>query len=411
MTLLVLVGTLALRRFHDLLPLDRTLVIGAALPVITTLLSAFGSSEARGPATLEVCRVAYSMALIVLVAHLRLAAGQILSTARAWTLTTIATCGVAIVGVSGVLLLGWPRGWWARPSAALAPSLVRASGLLAANALVLYLVPGLAFALLCLRNASRRSARLGYSVAVVVILVSAALAFSRGLMGVAIGLWLCASAKDLPELHSLRRWVGALAVTASLLAFATGVWQLVPVGGELTVDTRHASYFVFHRAGLRMFLAHPLLGVGPERFGHELPLFTNADELSSSSPPLRAQPNYDPHSFWVARAAETGLFGLAAWSGLFYIVFKRLSVDPWCAFSSPVSLLPRFMRGATVGILANGFHLDFAHLKFVWVALGLAIAAARHEARQEQARATGRTTPPSGQPVSAGGPPISSAER
>lgn len=339
--------------------------------------------------------MAYSMALFVLVAHLRLAAGQILSTVRAWTLTTIATCGVAIVGVSGVLLLGWPPGWWARPSAALAPSLVRASGVLAANALVLYLVPGLAFALLCLRNASRHATSLGYSLAVVVILVSAALAFSRGLMGVAIGLWLCASAKDLPELHALRSWAAALAVTASLLAFATGVWQLVPVGGELAIDTRHASYFVFHRAGLRMLLAHPLLGVGPDRFGDELPHFSNADELSSASPPLRAQRNYDPHSFWVARAAETGLLGLAAWSGLFCTLFKRLSVGPWCGPSSPVSLLPRFMRGATVGILANGCHLDFAHLKFVWVALGLAIAAARHEARQERPSAPGRTTPPS----------------
>jgi O-antigen ligase len=117
-----------------------------------------------------------------------------------------------------------------------------------------------------------------------------------------------------------------------------------------------------------MISAHPISGVGPGRFGTAFETFTSAKERQAAWPPLPVSLNWDPHSTWLGWAAETGLVGLAAWLVLFgWILRELLASRSWAA---------RLAAAATLGLLANGFHVEVVHLKFVWAFLGLALGAA-----------------------------------
>lgn len=378
-----LAGFVAWQKDHDFHSWDRGLLVAALLPVATALLAAVAADGIQ-PALPELLRLAYSMFVLVFLSRLRIRALAGRALARAWTWTAVAVCALGFASAARLVLFGLPRGAWA-VSDHLGPGVVRLSGLLPSNTLVQFLVVALPFVLICIADRSRTGNKVAYRLALPCLLVAGTLTFSRGLMGLAVAFWLCLGAADstLQNLKRLRRPALAFAIAATVVALVTGVWQVFPVAGSSLPDTRRADYWVFHVAGVRMLRANLLLGVGPDAFGRQLVRYSSEEERRACWPPLNDDRDYDPHSFWIGRAAETGLAGLASWCLLFWTLAKRLgSGSPRDASSLP----GRLISAALFGLLLNGIHFDFVHLKFVWAALGLAMG--EHQSAVSAAAAT-----------------------
>jgi O-antigen ligase len=150
---------------------------------------------------------------------------------------------------------------------------------------------------------------------------------SRGAwVGAAIGVLGLALALGVTIGRRARVWLFA-AVGATVLGLALGGAGLLPdfVGARLASITRYLAIFdagtapvtrenfaVVERmsqmqAGWRMFLAHPLLGVGPGNYGVAYPQFAVGTWYISRG---------HAHNYYLHMAAETGLAGLAAYMAL-----------------------------------------------------------------------------------------------
>jgi O-antigen ligase len=113
-------------------------------------------------------------------------------------------------------------------------------------------------------------------------------------------------------------WRSRSLAAAALLAIAV---LLAPAGLRerfQSLERRHKealSRVVIWGGGVRMFEAHPLLGVGVGNFARVLPDYLHGDDLSNV--------HQDAHSLFVAAIAEMGLIGLA----LVLLLVGRLTVQ------------------------------------------------------------------------------------
>lgn len=130
-------------------------------------------------------------------------------------------------------------------------------------------------------------------------------------------------------------------------------------------------YLPEHRVFLReavfqMVRQHPLLGVGPGRFGHELLALWRAGRLDPSS---RLFSPRDPHSVYLGFLAERGLSGLGAVLLLLILVMRaaataRKAADPWVAGLGWGTL------GCVVAFVLYGVDADILNFRWVWVLIG-----------------------------------------
>jgi O-antigen ligase len=324
----------------------------AAAPALAIALSGRLAAVEPWP---DVARVLYSMAVLLLFAHLRLSQRQIEAIARAWVITACAVCAAGIVAFVAVTVFGAPENVLASSSSPnLGRGVVRIHSTLGANALALFLQPS---ATLCLYLMRRRPQGRWARRALASLAATGLLTFSRGIVGLVLVLAL-----------GLRRRL-LVAATAALLAAATAAtwWAVFPLqAGRL--NTRPNAYRVLHVAAARMFAARPLTGVGPGQYGRRLGEFSTAGERGAAWPPVLPSADYDPHSTWLGWAAETGLLGLAAWGALYVFIARRL-------LAGAPGGLPRLAACALAGLALSGLTVEISHLKFVWCFLGLALAA------------------------------------
>lgn len=350
------------------------LCVAAALPPTVMLLSALSNDSSPVIAARETLRTTYSMFVLVVMATLPGDERLGREITRTWCATSILVCAIGLGAYLAVTLFGASESSLARANSAnLGPGVVRISGLLPTNTLSLYLVVSAAFAIaLATRGESswdRGLGRAALSSAVAVSTVS----LSRGVLGLLVFLALVAFCRDVaPRWLAKLRWPTAVAVT--LLAGATLVatwWASFPIervaGGEgWRLNWRHNAYRTLHLAGLRMFVAHPVAGVGPGAFGTRLADFSSIGERSASWPPVDASLNSISHSSWIGFLAEGGLPLFAAWIAVLALLIRHL-------FDSPAKGLQPLLGLALVGIAVNGLHVNFEHLKFIWAAAGLAL--------------------------------------
>jgi O-antigen ligase len=352
----VLVLAAGAKRSRWLRPAWRSLCVAAAAPPLAiAVCGAFAGSEA-GP---DIARVAYSMAVMILFAHLRLSTRQIEGMAWTWLITACVVSLVGLLALAAVTLFGVPENLLASASSAnLGPGVIRAGSTLGANALALFLQPSLAMCVHLMRE--RTDAVPWVRRALALLLATAVSTFSRSIVGMFLVLTLA-----LPR-H--RRWVLGPATAALLTAtVAATVWAVFPIQ-DGRVNTRPNAYRVLHIAAARMFAARPLTGVGPGEFGRRLADFTTAAERTAAWPPVVIGRDYDPHSTWLGWAAECGLLGLAAWGVLYGFIAHRL-------LDGPPGSLPRLAAAALAGLALSGLAVEISHLKFIWCFLGLGLAA------------------------------------
>ncbi|HEY9840614.1 MAG TPA: O-antigen ligase family protein, partial [Candidatus Obscuribacterales bacterium] len=137
----------------------------------------------------------------------------------------------------------------------------------------------------------------------------------------------------------------------------------------------------------QMFLAHPLLGTGPNTFASAFPAF-------------QQQPGYysiNPHNFYLQALAETGLLGLIA-LGIWLLVFVRVLLRRPNACSLGI------LAGLAASLFHIGFDIDWSVsaipiLFAVLLGAGLAPAVAPLPFLAEGAETDAEAAPPDARPA------------
>lgn len=182
-------------------------------------------------------------------------------------------------------------------------------------------------------------------------------------------------------LRPVSRWAllgGAAAAAAVAFVVApasygdrlTSITSVVGSGVESTGDSALRGRFSENLAALRMFADHPLVGVGVANFpvryldySQEIGLDTRVEERA-------------PHSLYLEALAETGVLGAAA---LFYLLWLAVR-GPWRARKTLLGRERLLAEGAFVavfGYLVAALFLHGAYPRYVWIVVGLGLAAGR----------------------------------
>ncbi len=134
-------------------------------------------------------------------------------------------------------------------------------------------------------------------------------------------------------------------------------------------------------SGMYMFAEHPILGVGAGNYIINYQRYAQKIGLEQRAEARRA------HSLYVEIAAETGLFGVIAFAGIFIALMKNLNKswakikavgnDPhWLAWVASIQI-------GIISYLVTSIFLHNSYIRFLWLLVALAIAAVRITARQE----------------------------
>lgn len=218
--------------------------------------------------------------------------------------------------------------------------------------------------------AASRRARLLAVVGAVVAVVGVAATLSR--TGFLVG----AAAVVLTlgrRLRLRRRVLGAIAgVVVAALLIPAAYWRVVvptasPFAGERTAIVRYQLW----GAGLRMWLAEPVRGVGVGQFGRHLPAYSSASLAKSVTGELTEM---NPHDLYVALLAETGVVGLSL---LMWVAVRSLRRLRLATGGSPAEkAIAGTWASVLVVLFLTGVSTDLRVEKLLWVALGAALSLA-----------------------------------
>ncbi len=378
-TLLGVVLSTSARR---LLPVQRDVLIVSLVVLCAIVISAVGSGAGRR-ALPDILRVGYSMSALAFFAHYRFTTAERRLVIQTWLVTAVVVAVVGILAYGAVTRFGAPMSQLASANSPnLGAGFVRIASTLGPSALALYLLTAVVLCIARLGDSRtvRGNRRLLW-MACGVFLIAAALSFSRSLIGLVVAMALMGylSRERVPILWRVRHWLACGAACLVVLGVLVTVWAIVPIRLERDLDHQTLSvelnmqknaYAVIHAAGLRMFRAKPLVGVGPGTFGDRFWDFTTLAERRTSWPAILAAPCIDPHSSWFGWAAKGGIIALSGWIVVYgWLLAQLLRRSPHeDAFS-----LRRLIGIGLVGGLLNGFHVEITHLKFLWAFLGLGV--------------------------------------
>lgn len=221
-----------------------------------------------------------------------------------------------------------------------------------------------------------------------IILGAGILTSSRGIAGIVFTAGLVSLATIPPtRLGRAARYLVVSILLGSVLAVTTmSIWWIYPVrivmrpaAGDLTVtiNSTHSPYYLYHRGAIRMFLDHPLTGIGPGRFNRNLREYLSWEEAFRSFRWFsgddqgvweRYVGGSDPHSTWLGWLAKGGVVGMFLLIGCLARIFSRLVRGALSTFSVPFVFMAGF-----VGMVLTGFYVEIIHLRFFWLMLGIAV--------------------------------------
>lgn len=257
----------------------------------------------------------------------------------------------------------------------------------------------LPLALFQMRRARTRTWRICAAGAGILILSGVLLSYSRGAF-VVLALLLGAAA--------LLRWVRPIHLVTSLLALGILVATVAPTyyqrvatlgtaadlvegGSSASADGSIRGRATEMLAALRVFLDHPLIGVGP---GQYLPFYSVDYQQSSVTRFRNLRNNRRAHILYFELAAETGFLGFTA----FMLIVLVLLLQLWRARRRWAHVRPEFADLATafwlsiVAYLGTALFLHLSYQRYYWFLIALA-AAALQVMRAELPEDSGRRLP------------------
>ena len=234
------------------------------------------------------------------------------------------------------------------------------------------------------RGAWARSAAAGATLS---ITLGFALAFSRG---GAIGLaCLVVAMLALRAIDAKKALLLAGAVGLTLLAMPQYLQRLGTIGSSVQVlneDTAAAADGAVRRrltvmhAALRMFLDHPLIGVGPGMF------MTHSMEYGNQQGLRRLDTERRAHCLYLEVAAENGALGLGLLLAALGVTAHGLALSRRTARDPELRDLSTAYLLALVAYLATAMFLHLSYLRYFCLLLGLCDAAARVGLRAAEPR-------------------------
>ncbi|MGE3315577.1 MAG: O-antigen ligase family protein, partial [Planctomycetaceae bacterium] len=140
---------------------------------------------------------------------------------------------------------------------------------------------------------------------------------------------------------------------------------------QATPDNALKNRTVEVLAAARMFLDHPVSGVGPGMFNKHYP------QYSGMVGSVQASGGRESHNLFLGLAAETGLLGLLSFAAVVFVTLRDLlrtrrrmiESDPRSAFIATGFFL------AIISYLVTGLALHFAFVRYFWLMMALAASA------------------------------------
>lgn len=227
-------------------------------------------------------------------------------------------------------------------------------------------------------QAKGRARRLGTAGAFVLTLGGLIFTFSRGtFLGLAACAGLMVLFKTLRVRHALAALVIGLAFIAAVPAVGGRVLSLRGVAGVLLEDpdadpdASIRGRFTTSAAAIFMFLDHPIVGVGPGNY----PVWYR--EYANEAPVLVHPNDRRPHNLYLGTAAETGVLGLLTLGAVCFVTLRELLRTRRRARDPADKQLATAFFVAVVGLLVNMVTLHAAYIRYFWLYMALAAAAAR----------------------------------
>jgi O-antigen ligase len=233
------------------------------------------------------------------------------------------------------------------------------------------------------RNATRRAARVVAAASTLTATVAVVLTFSRGaaLVGAVLAVLLIAHHRPGRRFLVLATVAGLALLpllpqgyTDRLKTLGGAPSYTESSGAAQSVEGRQRSV----QAGLRMFMTQPVVGVGLGNYSAEEPDFTDSATLYSSRQGGAA------HNLYVEVAAETGLVGLGAFLALLWGAFRSLGEARSAAVDRAAHELGESLwalRAGLIAYLGSAVFIHAAYPRYLWLLLGLSLAAANLAAR------------------------------
>ena len=139
-------------------------------------------------------------------------------------------------------------------------------------------------------------------------------------------------------------------------------------------------------AALKVFLGHPILGVGP---GHFAPFYST--QLVNSLSLIHQERGFRAHNLYLEIAAETGLIGLATFMAIVLVTMRRLWQlrARWTRSYPDLANLATAFFLSLIVYLGTGLFLHLSYSRYFWLLMALSSAAVRTiglEAQQRVAR-------------------------
>lgn len=235
---------------------------------------------------------------------------------------------------------------------------------------------------LALERAWRERSPVFRSVAVIstgLILWAVVLTSSRGaLIGVAacvliVVFWLRPSPRVLLVAVSSIA-LALFLLPASYLERIGTIQQVFEIGSTAQVDPSIVGRSSEMLVGLEMFHAHPLTGVGP---GNYPELYVEYSSRLGIDYRLELR---QPHSLPIEAAAELGLLGLCWWFVAAFLFGRGLLRARRLAARAGSSEVQHYLEALTISFVGFGVTALFLHLafaRFLWMMVGIAVAAVR----------------------------------
>jgi len=200
------------------------------------------------------------------------------------------------------------------------------------------------------------------------------LTFSRG-AAVAAVFFCCAllALRYLKLRHAVVPLIAVIIIVALTPAYVSRLSTLMKIDspGMRSADSSIRERSTIYLSGIRIFLDHPLLGVGIGQAPEYLPEYSNYSGHS------RLHRKMGPHNMYLESLAETGVLGFAALMAMITLVIRRM----WRLRQYWKIRNPEYAHTATSLLLAiavflvTGLFLHLAYARYFWLLFAMAGAA------------------------------------
>jgi O-antigen ligase len=267
------------------------------------------------------------------------------------------------------------------------------------NRFAQYLLPLVPIAVMFVRRAPTRVGATPFAVAGVLVLAGIMLTFSRGAF---LGLLVSALVMIAVRLVKFGYLVVGIAVLAAFLVVAPSYRdRILSIEGVSTVlsqengatDSSVEGRFTENAAAIAAFIDHPIAGVGPGNFSLHYRDYADVAPANVRSGERAA------HNLYLGVAAETGVLGLIAVLGVFAVTLRELLRGLKRSDDAAGKMIAASFVVAVIGLMVTGVFLHFAFIRYFWLFMALAAAAAKvalPEGGGQPARAIGRVFAPAG---------------